>query len=147
MTWSFKENTRKSFKVLNLTNREPEGLWNEIKEIIKDEYENSVPKTKKPKEANQMSEQEIANKRRVTKTKDLRKELNEELQRHIRRDKKQHYNAVVKKHSKISLNSEKSFAIIVLLLYKHLLCRQYCKWIICNSYCVSVYRNYSVKAF
>lgn len=70
-------------KVLNLINREPEGQWNERKEVVKDKCENRFSKTKKQKEANQMSEQtvEIANKRRVTKIQDLRKELNKKVQK------------------------------------------------------------------
>lgn len=42
----FKENITNP-EILNLTDQEPEELWNEPKEVIKDEYQKTLPKMKK----------------------------------------------------------------------------------------------------
>lgn len=50
----FKENLRNCFEILSLIDTEPEQLWNEIKQVIKHECKNRLPKMKK---ANWMREQ------------------------------------------------------------------------------------------
>lgn len=44
---SFPETTSQIFEVLNLTDQAPEELWNELKEVVKDEYQTTLPKIKK----------------------------------------------------------------------------------------------------
>lgn len=76
-----KENIRNCLEVLNLIDGEPEELWDDLKEIVKDECEKSLLKMKKEKKANWMSEHimEICKKRSEAKAKqdkNLRKEFN-----------------------------------------------------------------------
>ena len=80
-------------KVLDLVNKVPEELWTEIHNIVQEAANKAIPKKKKRKKAKWLSEKavQIADKRRKVKSKGERErypQLNAELQRPARRDKK-----------------------------------------------------------
>ena len=81
------------FKGLDLIDRGPEELWTEVCDIVEEAVIKTIPKKKKCKKANLLSERvlQIAEKRRVAKGKGEKEKnthLNAEFQRTARRDKK-----------------------------------------------------------
>ena len=84
---------RSRFKGLDLIDREPDELWNEVRDIIQETGIKTIPMEKKCKKAKWLSEEalQIAVKRREAKSKGEKeryKHLNAEFQRIARRDKK-----------------------------------------------------------
>ena len=84
---------RNRFKILDLIDRVPDELWTEVQEIVQETGIKTIPKKKKCKKANWLSEEalQIAVKRREAKSKGEKeryKHLNAEFQRIARRDKK-----------------------------------------------------------
>ena len=81
------------FKGLDLIDRVPEELWTEIHDIVQKAVTKTIPKKKKSKKAKWFSEEalQITEKTREVKGKGERErsaQLNAELQRIARRDKK-----------------------------------------------------------
>ena len=81
------------FKGLDVIDRVPEDLWMEVHDIVQEAEIKTIPKKKKCKKANWLSEEalQIAEKRREAKGKGEKERythLNAELQRRARRDKK-----------------------------------------------------------
>ena len=81
------------FKKLDLINRVPDELWNEVHDIIQKAVIKTIPKKKKFKKAKWLSEKalQIVVKRRDVKSKGEKESythLNAEFQRIARRDKK-----------------------------------------------------------
>ena len=81
------------FKGLNLVNRVPEDLWTEVHNIVQEALTKTIPKKKKCKKTNWLSEEalEIAEERREAKSMGERERYtqpNAEFQRIARRDKK-----------------------------------------------------------
>ena len=81
------------FKELDLLERVPEELWAEVHEIVQETVVKTIPKKKKCKKAEWLSEEtlQIAEKRREAKGKEEKERythLNAEFQRIARRDKK-----------------------------------------------------------
>ena len=84
---------RNRFKGLHLTDRVPDKLWMEVRDIVQETGIKSIPKEKKCKTAKWLSGEplQIAVKRREEKSKgekEIYKHLNAEFQRIARRDKK-----------------------------------------------------------
>ena len=84
---------RNRFKGLDLIDRVPDELWNEVHDIVQETGIKAIPMEKKCKKAKCLSEEalQIAVKRRkaISKgEKERYKHLNAELQRRARRDKK-----------------------------------------------------------
>ena len=84
---------RNRFKGLDLIDRVPDELWTEVHDIVQEARIKTIPKKKKCKKANSLSEEtlQIALKRREAKSKGEKeryKHLNAEFQRIARRDKK-----------------------------------------------------------
>ena len=84
---------RNRFKGLDLIDRVPDELWNEVRDIVQETGIKTIPKKKKCKKAKWLSEEplQIAVKRREVKSKGEKekyKNLNAEFQRIARRDKK-----------------------------------------------------------
>ena len=84
---------RNRFKGLDLIDRMPDELWNEIHDIVQETGIKTIPMEKKYKKAKWMSEEalQIAVKRREGKSKGEKERythLNAEFQRIARRDKK-----------------------------------------------------------
>ena len=84
---------RNRFKGLDLIDRVPEEIWTEVHDIAQEAVIKTMPKKKKCKKANWLSEEalQIAEKRREVKGKGEKKRythLNAEFQRIVRRDKK-----------------------------------------------------------
>ena len=84
---------RNRFKGLDLIDRVPDELWNEVRDIVQDTGIQTILMVKKCKKAKWLSEQalQIAVKRREVKSKGEKeryKHLNTEFQRIARRDKK-----------------------------------------------------------
>ena len=82
-----------TFKRLDLIDRVPEELWTEVCNIVQETGLKTIPKKKKGKKANRLSEEalQIAVKRREAKSKGEKERhthLNSEFQRTTRRDKK-----------------------------------------------------------
>ena len=82
-----------SFKGLNLIDRVPDELWNEVRDIVQETGIKTIPMEKKRKKAKWLSEEalQIAVKRREVKSKGEKERythLNSEFQRIARRDKK-----------------------------------------------------------
>ena len=78
---------------LDLIDRVPDELWNEVHDIVQETGIKTIPMEKKCKKAKQLSEEalQIAVKRRAVKSKrekERYKHLNAEFQRRARRDKK-----------------------------------------------------------
>ena len=82
----------KRFQGLDLINRVPEELWMEVRDIIQEAVIKTIPKKKKCKKANRLSEEALqkAVKKEVKGKgeKERYKHLNAEFQRIARRDKK-----------------------------------------------------------
>ena len=84
---------RNRFKDLNLIDRAPEELWNEVHDIVQETGIKTIPVEKKCKKAKWLSGEalQISVKRREVKSKGEKeryKHLNAEFQRIARRDKK-----------------------------------------------------------
>ena len=84
---------RNRFKGLDLIDRVPDELWNEVQDIVEETGIKTIPMEKKCKKAKWLSGQalQIAVKRREAKSKGEKesyKHLNAEFQRIARRDKK-----------------------------------------------------------
>ena len=84
---------RNRFKDLDLVDRVPDELWNEVRDIVEETGIKTIPMEKKCKKAKWLSGEalQIAVKRREAKSKGEReryKHLNAEFQRIARRDKK-----------------------------------------------------------
>ena len=83
---------RNRFKGLDLIDREPDKLWNEVRDIVQETGIKTIPMEMKCKKAKWLSEKAlpIAVKRREAKNqgeKERSKHLNAEFQRRARRDK------------------------------------------------------------
>ena len=84
---------RNRFKGLDLIDRVPDELWNEVRDIVQETGIKTIPMEKKGKKAKWLSEEalQIAVKRREVKSKGEKercKQLNAEFQRTARREKK-----------------------------------------------------------
>ena len=84
---------RNRFKGLDLIDRVPDELWNEVRDIVQETGIKTIPMEKKSKKAKWLCEEalQIAVKRREVKSKGERERythLNAEFQRIARRDKK-----------------------------------------------------------
>ena len=84
---------RNRFKGLDLIDRVPDELWNEVRDIVQETGIKTMPMEKKCKKAKWLSREalQIAVKRREAKSKEEKeryKHLNAEFQRIARRDKK-----------------------------------------------------------
>ena len=84
---------RNRFKGLDLIDRVPDELWNEVRDIVQETGIRTIPMEKKCKKAKRLSGEalQIAVKRREEKSKGEKeryKHLNAEFQRIARRDKK-----------------------------------------------------------
>ena len=84
---------RNRFKGPDLIDRVPDELWMEVRDIVQETGSKTIPKKKKCKKGNWLSEEalQIAVKRREVKSKGEKeryKHLNVEFQRIARRDKK-----------------------------------------------------------
>ena len=84
---------RNRFKGLDLTDRVPDELWNEVRDIVQETGIKTIPKKKKCKKAKWLSEQvlQMSVKIREAKSKEEKeryKHLNAEFQGIARRDKK-----------------------------------------------------------
>ena len=84
---------RNRFKGLDLIDRVPDELWNEVHDIVQETGIKTIPMGKKCKKAKWLSEEalQIAGKRREANNKgekEIYKHLNAEFQRIARRDKK-----------------------------------------------------------
>ena len=84
---------RNRFKGLDLIDRVPDELWNEVRDIVQETGIKTIPMEKKCKKAKWLSREafQIAVKRREVKNKGEKekdKHLNAEFQRTARRDKK-----------------------------------------------------------
>ena len=84
---------RNRYKGLDLIDRLPDELWTEVHDIVQETGIKTIPKKKKFKKANWLSEEalQIAEKRREVKRKGEKErytQLNAEFQRRARRDKK-----------------------------------------------------------
>ena len=90
------------FAALDLIDREPEELWQEVEAIVKDEAKNNIPKARKPKKSKWLTKEaiEIADKRREAKKghahPDEVRKLNAEFQRQSRKDKEDYLNRACK---------------------------------------------------
>ena len=69
---------RNRFKRLDLIDRVPDELWNEVRDIVQETGIKTIPKKKKCKKAKWLSEEalQIAVKRREVKSKGERKDTN-----------------------------------------------------------------------
>ena len=84
---------RNRFKGLDLIDRVPDEVWNEVRDIVQETGIKTIPMEKKCKKAKWLSEEalQIAVKRREVKSKGEKERdtfLNAEFQRIARRDKK-----------------------------------------------------------
>ena len=84
---------RNRFKGLDLRDRVPDELWTEVRDTVQETGIKTIPKKKKHKKPNWLSEEalQIAVKRRQAKSKGEKeryKHLNAEFQRIAKRDKK-----------------------------------------------------------
>ena len=84
---------RNRFRGLDLIDRVPDELWNEVRDIVQETGIKTITMEKKCKKAKWLSGEalQIAVKRREAKSKEEKeryKHLNAELQRRARRDKK-----------------------------------------------------------
>ena len=84
---------RNRFKGLDLIDRVPDELWNEVRDIVQETGIKTIPMEKKCKKAKWLSEEalQIAVKRREVKSKGQEQRyshLNADFQRIARRDKK-----------------------------------------------------------
>ena len=91
---SYNVEIKNTFAELELIGREPEELWQEIHQIIREEAKKNIPATTTTKKRTWISEDtlRIAKERREVKTngnKQLFSKLNAEFQREVRKDKMQ----------------------------------------------------------
>ena len=91
--YDYTEEVRNRFKGLDLIDRVPDELWNEVRDIVQETGIKTIPMENKCKTAKWLSGEalKIAVKRREVKNKgemDRYKHLNAEFQRIARRDKK-----------------------------------------------------------
>ena len=91
--YDYTEKVRNRFKDLDLINRVPDELWNEVHDIVQETGINTFPMEKKCKKVKWLSGEalQIAVKRREVKSKggkERYKHLNAEFQRIAKRDKK-----------------------------------------------------------
>ena len=91
--YDFTVEVRNRFKGLDVIDRVPDELWNEVRDIVQETGRKTIPMEKKCKRAKWLSEEalQIAVKRREAKSKGEKeryKHLNAEFQRIARRDKK-----------------------------------------------------------
>ena len=91
--YDYRAEVRNRFKGLDLIDRVPDELWNEVHDTVQETGIKSIPKEKKCKKAKWVSGEalQIAVKRREAKNKGEKercKHLNAEFQRIARRDKK-----------------------------------------------------------
>ena len=65
----YTEEVKNRFAALDLIDREPEELWQEVEAIVKDEAKNNIPKARKPKKSKWLTKVAIyiADKRRKAK--------------------------------------------------------------------------------
>ena len=54
---------RNRFKALDLIDRVPDELWNEVRDIVQEAVIKTIPKKKKRKKAKQLSEEGLTNSR------------------------------------------------------------------------------------
>ena len=93
---------RSRFKCLDLIDRVPDEIWNEVRDIVQETGIKTIPMEKKSKKAKWLSGEalQIAVKRREAKGKGAKeryKHLNAELQRIARREKKAFFSDECKK--------------------------------------------------
>ena len=93
IAYDYTVEVRNRFKGLDLIDRMPDELWNEVRDIVQETGIKTIPMEKKCKKAKWLSEEalQIAVKRREAKSKGEKeryKHLNAEFQRITRRDKK-----------------------------------------------------------
>ena len=87
---------------MDLIDREPEELWQEVDAIVKDEAKDNIPKARKPKKSKWLTKVaiDIAEKRREAKKgqahPDEVRKLNAEFQRQARKDKEDYLNRACK---------------------------------------------------
>ena len=91
--YDYTEEVRNRFKGLDLIDRMPDEIWNEVHDIVLETGIKTIPMEKKCKKAKRLSGEDlqIAMKRREVKSKGEKekyKHLNAEFQRIARRDKK-----------------------------------------------------------
>ena len=91
--YDYTVDVRNKFKGLNLIDRVPDELWNEVRDIVQETGIKTIPMEKKCKKAKWLSEEalQIAVKRREAQSKGEKERynhLNAEFQRIARRDKK-----------------------------------------------------------
>ena len=74
--YDYRVEVMKRFKALDLVDRMPEELWTEVHNIVQEAVTKSLPKKKKYKKAEWLSEEvlQIAEERREAKTKEKRKD-------------------------------------------------------------------------
>ena len=93
ISYDYTVEVRNRFKGLDLTDRVPDELWAEVRDIVQETGSKNIPKKKKCKKEKWLSEEalQIAVKRREVKTKEEKERythLNADFQRIARRDKK-----------------------------------------------------------
>ena len=93
ITYDYTVEVTNTFNGLDLIDRVPDELWNEVRDIVQETGIKTIPMEKKCKQAKWLSEKalQIAEKRRQAKGKGEKKRythLNAEFQRIARRDKK-----------------------------------------------------------
>ena len=93
ITYDYTVEVRDRFKGLDLIDRVPDELWNEVRDIVQETGIKTIPMEKKCKKAKWLAEEalQIAVKRREVKSKGEKERymhLNAEVQRIARRDKK-----------------------------------------------------------
>ena len=91
--YSYTVEVRNKFKGLDLTDRVPDELWNEVRDIVQETEIKTIPMEKKCKKAKWLSREalQVAGKRREAKSKGEKERythLNAEFQKIARRDKK-----------------------------------------------------------
>ena len=91
--YDYSVEVRNRFKGLDLIDRVPDALWNEVRDIVQETGIKTIPMEKKCKKAKWLSEEalQIAVKRSEAKSKGEKeryRHLNAEIQRIARRDKK-----------------------------------------------------------
>ena len=91
ITYDYTVEVRNRFKGLDLTDRVPDELWTDVRDIIQETGIKTIPKKKKCKKAKWLSEEnlQIAVKRREVKSKGEKERythVNAEFQRIARRD-------------------------------------------------------------
>ena len=93
ISYDYTVEVRNRFKGLDLTDRMPDELWTEVRDIVQDSGIKTIPMENKCKKAKWLSDEalQIAQKRKEVKDKGEKKRythLNAEFQRIARKDKK-----------------------------------------------------------